>query len=254
MKTKVSAIIVTYNNAKTIEFCLSSLQKQSGNFELEIIVVDNNSNNETIYKIEKFKISHLIRNQENLGFGKAINLGVKIASGEYLLLLNPDAELKEEALAKLLEKIKSDEKIAMVGGKFISRIGEAMVSFGNFPNFWTEFFQKTRLAKLFPIGRYICPTIFSKKLFNTFHQVDWVSGGFCLIRKDIFERISGFDEKYFLYLEDIDLAKKVKEQGYKIVFTPNALAIHHQERSGSASARIYEKESLRYYWNKNLKK
>lgn len=253
MKIKVSAIIVTYNNAKTIEFCLSSLQKQSGNFELEITVVDNNSNDETIYKIEKFKISHLIKNHENLGFGKAINLGAKIASGEYLLLLNPDAELKEEALAKLLSVINSDEKNAMVGGKFISRKGKAMVSFGNFPSWWTEFFQKTRLAKLFPVGRYINPTIFSKKLFNTLHQVDWISGGFCLISKSIFEQVDGFDKNYFLYLEDVDLAKKIKERGYKIVFTPNALAIHHQERSSSDRAIKYEKESLKYYWHKNLK-
>lgn len=247
----VSIIIITYNNADTIKRCLSSIKKQMG-VKLEIILVDNASTDQTVSILKKDSNLKIIIRNENGGFAKAANEGVKIATGFYILFLNPDTELEQTAIAELIQVIQKDRKIAMVGGKFISPIGNPMVSFGNFPSLLTEFFQKIRLHKIFPVGRYIVPSLFSQGLFNKSHQVDWVSGGFCLIKKDIFEEVGGFDENYFLYIEDIDLAKRIKDKGYKIVFCSQAKAVHHQYRSSSEVAKKYEKVGLKYYKEKYM--
>lgn len=253
MDKQVSIIIVTYNNTQTIEPCLASIKNQK-KVEYQIIVVDNNSADDTVNKIKKYNLDCLVERKTNSGFAKAANDGARVASSSYLLFLNPDAELKDNAIWELLKTAEEDSQVGLVGGKFLSQKGKPMVSFGHFPSRKTEFFQKTRLAKIFPAGRYIPYTLFSKHLFKRSHRVDWVSGGFCLVRKDVFQEVGGFDENFFLYLEDVDLAKKIKERGYRIVFCSTAEAIHHQHRSSSEISKKYEKESLQCYQKKWKKK
>lgn len=250
--TKISVIIVTYNNAETIADCLESLIKQNIASAMEIIVIDNYSTDGTVDLLKRENIK-IIKNKVNLGFAKAVNQGAIQASGQYLFLLNPDVILAKEALSELIKVINSNEKIAMVGGKFINEKGKLLVSFGNFPSVKTEFVQKLKLYKIFPWGRYIESTFTSNKLFKTIHQVDWASGGFCLIKKDVFQTLGGFDENFFLYLEDVDLAKRIHELGYQIYFCPMAEAVHRQSRSNSGLAKKYEQESLKYYFMKHKK-
>lgn len=247
---KISAIIVIYNNAETIADCLDSLIKQNINSGIEIIIIDNNSNDNTVDLMNRKNIK-IIKNKVNLGFAKAVNQAAKQASGQYLFLINPDAVLRGEALQELINVLNQNEKTAMVGGMFIDKKGKPMVCFGNFPSGKVELVQKFKLNKIFPWGRYIEPTFFSKKLFKTTHRVDWVSGGFCLIKKEIFEALGGFDENFFLYLEDVDLARRMQNSGYLIYFCPSAVAVHNQNRSNSRFAKKYEQESLKYYRKKH---
>ena len=216
----------------------------------QLIVVDNASSDDTVSKIKRFNPDYLLERKTNSGFSTAANEGAKLAVSSIILFLNPDAELKENAVVELIKAIERDSQTAMAGGKFVSKDNKVMVSFGNFPSFKTEIIQKLKLHKALPWGRYVIPSFLSKHLFQKTRQVDWVSGGFCLVRKTIFQEVNGFDENYFLYLEDIDLAKRITDQGYKIIFAPLAQAIHHQYRSASETARKYEKDSLDYYRKK----
>lgn len=249
MDKLISIIIITYNHSSSIERCLASVKNQEG-VKAELIVIDNASSDSTSAKVKNYNPDYLIERKTNSGFAKAANEGVKLSQTDYLLFLNPDAELKEQAIQNLVNELEKDNKIAMVGGKFISNEGKPMVSFGNFPSFRTEIVQKLKLHKLFPWARYITPSLFSRNLFNKIHAVDWVSGGFCLVRKKTFQEIGGFDENYFVYLEDVDLAKRFKQRGYQINFSPNAVAIHHQRKRASELEKKYEKESLDYYRRK----
>lgn len=249
MNKAVSIIIVTYNNTQTIEQCLQSIQNQK-EVHYQLIIVDNASSDDTVSQAKKFSPDYLLERKANSGFATAVNEGVKIAANPYLLVLNPDAELKENAIGELIREMERNNQTAIVGGKFVSKDNQPMVSFGNFPSSKTEIIQKFKLHKIVPWGRYIIPTPLSKPLFNKTHKVDWVTGGFCLVRKTAFQEVGGFDENYFLYLEDIDLAKRITDQGYQVIFTPKAQAVHHQHRSASDQAKQYEKESLDYYRNK----
>jgi len=247
---KISAIVVTFNNEDTIKKCLQALIGQTGEFNLEIIVIDNNSTDKTAELVKADQIK-LIENQDNIGFGRAINQAAETTHGQYLFLINPDAELvNEKAVDNLLKASMSIDNIGMAGGKFINRQGRPMVSFGNFPTGKTRLVQKFKLHKIFPWGSYIEPTIFSQKLFIKKHLVDWVSGGFCLISKKLFDQLKGFDEKYFMYLEDVDLAKRAALAGWRTVFEPKALAYHDQTRSSSRQAKKLVADSLKHYKKK----
>jgi len=249
MKKSISIIIVTYNSARTVEKCLISIKAQQEVYA-QTIVVDNASSDATVDKVSKLNPDYLIKRKTNGGFAMAANEGAKIATNHYLLFLNPDAELKEKAIWELVREMERDDQIALVGGKFVSKDGQPMVSFGNFPSVKTEIIQKLKLHKILPWSRYVAPSFLSKRLFQKTHPVDWVSGGFCLVRKSAFDEIKGFDENYFLYLEDIDLSKRIHNLGCQIIFCPKAVAVHHQRLSASEEERKYEKESLEYYRNK----
>ncbi len=248
-----SAIIVTFNNGDELFDCLESLLK----FEncKEIILVDNGNNIETRNKIKDFcikfeNLKHII-NLNNFGFGKACNIGAKCAKYGDLLFLNPDAILLEKSLENL--EIKNDESTKkLIGGLILdennneqkgARRGELNIlsAISSFLGLY-RFFKNKELAdfnknnEILPISPII---------------VENISGAFFTIAKEDFEQLKGFDEGFFLHLEDIDICKRFRNLGGVIYFNPNAIAIHKGGAS-KASKFIVEwhkyKGFIRYFW------
>jgi GT2 family glycosyltransferase len=159
----------------------------------------------------------LLESKVNLGFGKGNNEAVKQAKGDYLLLINNDTILLND-VTPILECIKNDEKVGVIGINMLDANKQYLPPSGNFPNVQNMFFMK----KLFQTGAEFQTGIFSK----TSYEVDWLGGSFLFLTKELYERVGGFSEDYFMYVEDVDFCKKIADIGYKRIFLPNYSYIH----------------------------
>lgn len=256
-KINTSIIIVNYKTEKEVINCLESIQKKIKNLTFEVIVVENEEGENISQSLQKFKFVKYIKALKNLGFGAGNNLGAKNAKGEYLLFLNPDTIIVDDAIDKLVEFINQDDKIAIVSPLLLDK--EQKVS------------KLQGTCALTPI-RGIFALSFINKYFpnnpisRNYYNLDWdktkdldvdvIPGSAFLIRKSVFEKVGRFDEKLFLYFEESDLCKRVKEKGYKIFITVNAKVIHLWGRSTknlSNTKEIFE-QSKYYYFQKHYGK
>lgn len=234
---ELSIIIVNYNGIKYLKNCLDSIYLQLSDIIFEIIIIDNNSSDNSVEFIRKnYPQVILIENKENLGFGKGNNLAAKMAKGNYLLLLNNDTILLSP-LTAVLEFIKSDETIGAIGIKMLNKNKEYICSTGKFPR-WYNIFLIKNLSYII------------KEPCNKIVPVEWFEGSFMIIPKKIWEKIQGFSEDYFMYAEDVDLCKKISNLGYKRLYYPFASYIHFVGFKNSRNKQLIA--SLKLYCNKNM--
>ncbi len=218
MNIELSVIIVNYNGLKYLKECFDSLNDKLKNISFEIIVMDNNSSDGSCDFIKKYYPSIvLIESKENLGFGVGNNVAVKSARGKYLLLINNDT-IVQDRLDAVLDFLKSDNKIGVIGINMLDCDRKYIPSAGNFPNPWNMF----QLKKLLDRGKEFKLGNFSKESY----EVDWLGGSFLLLSKKVYLEINGFDEEYFMYVEDVDFCKKIADKGYKRLFLPHYNYIH----------------------------
>lgn len=222
-KPELSIIIISYNTAEITKNCLESVVRSIKNkINYEIIVVDNASSDKTISLLTDYELRitnlKLIKNDKNLGFAKANNQGVKVAKGKYILFLNSDIVVLEDAIAKLLDFFKTEENtIHFLGGKLLNKNLSPQPSCGPFYTLPVVF------GALFLRGDYWGLTRSSP---NKVKEVDWVSGACILTKKEHFYKVGGFDEKIFMYMDEIDLLFRAKKQAMKTFFYPDAKFIH----------------------------
>ncbi len=228
----VSIIILTYNSANYINKLLESIVKFNKSSNYEIIVVDNNSEDETVKRVlsSKYKVLSikLVQNSENFGFSKGINIGAKVAGGEYLLFINPDCEWSKGTTREFVSIFEQDVKVGVVGGKILAKNGVAEKSAGKFLKTLEVLLTALCLDEAF--GVRLSP--------NKRCEVDFVSGGFMVVRKSLFEKFNGFDENLFLYVEDMEFCFRVKKSGLKVLFNPGVSAIHESHASSNRSFAI----------------
>lgn len=238
MQIRVSVISVSFNNSNSIENFISSVQKNISKND-ELIIIDNHSSDSTVEKIRKFKNITLISSDKNLGFSRGNNLGVKKARGQYLFFLNPDTFLEKPILDELID-FYEDMDAGLLGPKLTLSNGGIQPSVRNLPTFWRAFQEyilgiKNSYSQYVPVG--------SQPV-----EVEAVYGAAMLITKELFEKIKGFDERYFLYYEDIDLCRKIKEVGKKIYYFPDVSVQHIVGGSRSDLNRaLVNKKSLYIY-------
>jgi len=231
---ELSIILLSYNTASLTKNCIESIIKETGeDIKYEIIVFDNASSDETssVIKILAAKDDNIkfVQNKENLGFAKGNNHAVKFARGKYLLFLNTDTVVLDRAVTKLFKFYKDNEnEIHFIGGKLLNKDLTDQPSCGPFYNLFVVF------AALFLKGDYWGLTRSSP---DNLIKTDWVSGACILTRKDIFLKVGGFDEKIFMYMEEIDLLYRANIQGYTTYFYPEARFIHFG--SSSSEGRTY---------------
>jgi GT2 family glycosyltransferase len=215
---EVSVIIVNYNGLNYLKNCFESIAMQLAGIPHEIVVTDNNSADGSCdYIREQFPDVVLIQSTDNLGFGKGNNVAVAKAKGAYILLLNNDTILQSH-LAPALEVLRADPKIGVLGINMRNGKGEYLTPGGRFPSP----FNLYRLKNIAWLGPEFNKGIFSKKLYD----IDWLSGSFLLMPKKVYEQVGGFDQDYFMYVEDVDLCKKIADAGYRRVFMPGLSYIH----------------------------
>lgn len=234
----LSVITVTYNNEDSILAYLESVEKNLPK-NSEIIIVDNASNDTTASILENKKNIIFIKSDINLGFSKACNLAAQKASGEYLFFLNPDTKVTKESIEKLVDFYQSTPDAGIVAPKIFQDDDIVQPSVRKFPSIFgalNEYYLGIKNS----YEAYVPQDLVAI-------EVDTVVGAAMLIKKDLFEKIGGFDENYFMYYEDIDLCKKVHSLGLKVYYVPNLQIYHKVGGSVSEQKSKWIQQSARQY-------
>ncbi len=230
----LSIIVLTYNSSKHISNCLESIIEKYAteikNNAIELIVADNNSSDTTINKAEKYEKFgvKIVDNKKNFGFAKGINETVKKTHGKYLLFLNPDTELVGGNLREIIDIFEKDDLTGVVGGKIVDFNGKNELSCGKDYSLLRIFFLAVGADSI--LGNRFSP--------NEQKTVDSVSGGFMAVRANLFGKLHGFDENFFMYIEDIEFCLRVKKVGYRVMFSHVATVKHLGQGSSSRSFAI----------------
>lgn len=218
MNIELSVIIVNYNGLKFLTDCLNSLKTNLVGISYEIIIIDNDSKDESCDFIKQyFQEVILIESKINHGFGKGNNEAVKQARGKNLLLINNDTIVLDN-LKPILDILKDDTSIGVIGINMLNAKKEYLPVAGNFPNAR----NMLQLIKLLDIS----PEFKTGKFNKNQYEVDWLGGSFLMLSKETYTQIKGFDEDYFMYVEDVDFCKKISDMGKKRLFLPNYSYIH----------------------------
>ncbi len=236
----LSVIIVNWNTKEYLLGCLSSFIQRKEEYLQEVILVDNGSQDGSVAEVRRlFPEVLLIENGQNLGFAKAVNQGLRIARGEYLLLLNPDTQFKNNALQRLMTFMERHPEVGIAGGQLIHEDGSKQNSIANYPSLATELFNKNLLRWLWPErfpgkGREYPQPI----------EVDSVIGACMMVRREAIEQVGLLDEDYFLFLEETDWCYRMKRAGWKVYHVPHAEVYHFQ---GKSAERDKKRAKVEYY-------
>lgn len=221
----VSIIIVNYQQWDFLNQCIASIYNTIHSISFEVIVVDNSPLD---LSFEQFRLNYpdvRLINNSNKGFSQASNIGAAKAKGEYLLFLNPDTIIKNDFLGSLVKTF-ADKKFGAVGCKLYFPDGLFQLSFWKEVNFYNEIKNKSSEKKFEKRNLNFIHKLESK--YSKIKEVDWVSGACMLIRKEVFDNIQGFDERYFLYYEDADICKRLRKLNFPIYFYPYSKIIHYK--------------------------
>ncbi len=217
-KPVVSIVIPVWNNWPFTFNCLDSILENTNEVPYEVIVVDNGSSDETPFMLKKVNNIKLINNSTNIGFVDACNMGAKVCNGKYILMLNNDTQVTKGWLGSMVELVERDKSIGMGGAKLIYPDGKLQEAGGIV---WND---PVNLA--WNYGRYDDP---GKCEYNYVKQVDYCSAACLLIKKELFERIGLFDQRFApAYFEDTDLAFSVRKLGYKVMYQPKSEVVHFE--------------------------
>jgi O-antigen biosynthesis protein len=233
LKMQLSVIIVNYNVKYFLEQCLHSVVKACTGINAEIIVGDNNSTDGSREYLEgSFTDVRFIWNSENIGFAKANNLALAKAKGEFILFLNPDTILAEDSIEKCLQFFKTDEKIGALGIHMVDGSGNFLKeSKRAFPSPLTSLFKLSGLAMLLPHSKIFARYHLGNLPENENHEVDVLAGAFMMMPKKILDEIGNFDERFFMYGEDVDLSYRIQKAGYKNFYFAESSIIHFKGES-----------------------
>jgi len=225
---QLSVIIVNYNSRLLLEQCIASVRKALHEIQGEIIVVDNNSTDGSKeYLPQRFTDVKLIFNNENSGFAKACNQGFKISSGKYVLFLNPDTIIPELSLAGCLSFFETHPDAGAVGVRMINGNGTFLKeSKRGYPSPTASFYKLFGFTAIFPGSKTFAKYYQGHLPEKEVNSVEVLSGAFMMIRREVFEKINGFDEDFFMYGEDIDLSLRISKAGYKNYYLGNVSVTH----------------------------
>jgi len=225
----LSVIIVSWNVKAKLKVNLEALLKSS-NINFEIFVVDNASTDGTAIMVaEEFKSVKLITNDKNLGFATACNQAIKLSTGRYVLLLNPDMKVEPETLTEALKWLDDNQQAAIAGIRLVDETQKNIAQVRNFPTVFDQFLVASKLAHVFPwlLNNYLC----SKFDYNKPAKVDSIRGSFFLIRRSTIDTIGLLDEKYFIWFEEVDYCRLAFSKGLEVWYTPAAKAIDYVGQS-----------------------
>jgi hypothetical protein len=237
----VSGIVISFNTRDLLRECLLSFIAECARLPegrtAEILVVDNASNDGSAEMVEREFAQatvpvRLIRSEENLGFGRANNLALAQAQGRYPVLLNSDAFLHPESLARALEHMDASPSTALGGARLVGQDGGWQPSSRRFHSIWRDALVWTGLSARFPRSRVFGALDRTWADQNAAASVDWVPGAFMIMRREVLEKVGFFDPRFFLYYEETDLCRRVKAAGYEVSYWPDIVVTHMIGESG----------------------
>ena len=223
---RVSVVIVSWNTRDLLRGCLASIELSP--LVLETFVVDNASEDGSIEMVRaEFPRVTVIPNGDNLGFGRANNLAFARASGEYVLLLNPDAQLEADALESLVGTLDNQSSTAVVGPHVVNADGSIQSTRRRFPTVATLFVESTPLQSVLSAQHSLLRDYYVlDRPDDAPQRVDWLVGACLLVRRSALVQVGGFDERFFMYFEEIDWCRRFRKTGWSVVFEPPARVRH----------------------------
>lgn len=256
MAVLVDIIIVNWNSGiATCNAIEKYLNQSSEKLICKIFVVDNGSDDNSLELLSTKDITS-IPCKKNIGFSKACNLAYQLCTGDYILLLNPDTESSPENLLPLVEFLETHQDYAITGPAQLDSTGVLLRTCGRFINFYNALSEVIGLSKLFP-KLFVSAPIMKDWEHDTSRQVDHVMGSYMLIKRNVIKQVGFMDEGYFVYLEDLDLSKRVHQAGYKSFYNHEVAIMHVGGGTGNKDSDkrlLYYLNSRRYYWRKHLGK
>ncbi len=244
---RLAVIVVTYNSTRDLDGCLGSLTRHAPAVPHEIVVVDNASSDGTADAVrQRWPGVRLIEAGGNVGFARANNAAVRATSGDLVLFLNPDTVVPAGAVDALVAALDAHPEAGVAGPRIVDASGRAELSWGAMLSPWAEWRQKW-LGRANDRG-WPSVTAWVDRLSRQPRWPDWVTGACLLIRRADLEAAGLFDERYFLYNEDVDLCAAVRARGRRILFTPAAEITHLRGRSATATtSAAYQRSHLLFY-------
>lgn len=252
----VSVVILSWNDKCYLQECLQSLISTTKSHRLEIIVVSNASTDGTPEMVAAlFPQVKLIRNQENVGFAKGNNIGVKASQGKYVCLLNSDIKILDGCLDALVDYLEQHPRVGMIGPKILNGDLTHQSSCRQFPTLWNNLCEATGLARAFRESRWLSGEHMFYFRGDLLMEVEVLVGCFWVIRRAALDEFGLLDEGFFMFAEDLDWCKRCQEAGWRVVFYPGSQAIHY--RGGSSTKRdplwlaLTQQQSILRYWHKH---
>lgn len=250
----LSVVIVSWQVKEKLRENLCALFNSQGDFKLEVLVVDNNSNDGTVEMLRnEFPAVKLIANSENRGFAAANNQALKLAQGEYLLLLNPDMLVRTNTLAEVLSWAKNNPQATVIGCKLENEQGEIVKQVRRFPDFFDQLAVTLKWPHLFPgiINKYLC----SDFDYSQPAKVDSIRGAFFLINRENYKKISSqeiplLDERYFIWFEEVDFCREVYKLGGEVWYTPVGTCLDYV---GQSFKQVKRGQAQKYFSDSMLK-
>jgi N-acetylglucosaminyl-diphospho-decaprenol L-rhamnosyltransferase len=247
----LSIIIVNWNVGELLRNCLQSLESGRGELIIEVIVIDNASEDGSPAMVrEEYPWVQLVSSSENVGFPRGNNIGIANANGRFLLLLNPDTVILEDALTVLVSFMEANPDVGVIGPQLLNPDGSVQSSRRRFPTLVTAFIESTWLEGWG--SRSLLRRYYGLDLPDSAKaDVDWVTGASLMVRRDIIDQIGGMDEAYFMYSEELDWCRRIKDAGWRIVYLPTARVIHHEGKSSEQAVTArhvnFQRAKLRYF-------
>ncbi|MFA4941355.1 MAG: glycosyltransferase family 2 protein [Patescibacteria group bacterium] len=247
----LSIIIVSWNVREKLEANLKAIYNSEGSFDFEIFVVDNNSEDGSAEMVAKeFPKVKLITNKENLGFAKANNQAIRKASGDFILLLNPDMRVFPDTLKNMVKWMQENKQASVAGCQLVSAKGETIKHVRRFPKLFDQLIIVLKLPHLFPkiLDRYLRVDFDYKKEAS----VDSIRGSFFMIRKETINKVGLLDEEFFIWFEEVDYCQRVKNSGGEVWYTPAAMCLDYvgqsfNQVSGGKKQKYFRDSMLKYF-------
>ncbi len=247
MSLDLSFIIVNWNAREYLRKCIHSILESVNHLQFEIIVVDNGSADGSCEAIRaQFPNVKLIENNKNLGFARANNIGIKSSEGEYICFVNSDVIILDDAIKKMYNYLEVNQQIGLIGPKVLNSDHSIQKSIKKSQNIFTAIVRAFAIDKIFPF-------VFSYRA-SSIREVDVISGCFWMIKKTAIDIVGLLDERFFIYSEDDDFCKRIKDVGLKVVYYPEAEIIHFGGISSSAMPKLFflELQKANYqFWLKH---
>ncbi len=258
---KLSAIMLNYNGKYFPKMCVEAFRRGKMDFDFEFIAVDNASTDPIslgyLHKAEEEGLVTLIKSCKNLGFGGGNNLGAKNAKGKYILIINPDVSVNEDSIQKMVDHMDKNPDIGVLGPRQVYPNGTLQDSCRRDMKFFDLILKRTFLGKIPSFKKRISSYTMKDFDHSKTAEVDLLVGSCFLLPRKLYEEIGGFDERYFLFMEDFDLCKKARLAGKKVVYYPEAEVTHNHKRLSGGSVFsllgkkvfwIHISSAIKYFW------
>ncbi|MEK7154026.1 MAG: glycosyltransferase family 2 protein [Patescibacteria group bacterium] len=264
---ELSIIIVHHRTPELLKLCLTSIKKTVNNVDYEVIIVDSATTRQGKYAAEEsFPEAMLLSFKENLGYSRGVNAGIKKATGKYFLILNPDVILTENAVAKMLGYMKKHPDIGMLGPKMLNFNGTTQKTYFSFYKPITIIARRTFLGKFKPFKRALYDFLMADSDTNKIQTPDWLMGSAIMVARQAIERVGGMDERFFMYFEDVDWARRLWRNDFKVVYFPEAIMYHYHQRESESGLGLFDplfnkktrwhiRSAIKFFWKyRNLTK